>query len=87
MNNFMPGTHVRYVGETLFKKFPDEIKRDKIGEVVGRVENSPNARVVEFNGNSYICDINNLVVHVFKEKYEGPEIQKILRRWAVSETD
>lgn len=80
LNNPMPGMNVRYVGETLFKKFPEDKLKDKIGEIVSTIAGSRGV-VVEFGNASYIVDPWNLVQHSFKEKNDGPEITRILRKW------
>lgn len=82
IHNPMPGMNVRYTGEKLLKKYPDEVK-NKVGEIVAKIAGSQSV-VVEFGNNSFIVDPSNLTEHFFKDKVEaGPEITRILRKWNV----
>lgn len=85
LHNPMPGMTVRYTGETLLRKFPDEMKRDKVGEIVGRVDGEPDAVVVEFGNAAYIVDVANLEKYNFKEKSEMQVDVRILRKWQVAD--
>lgn len=83
---FSQGMQVRYTGDTLTKRFPEDMK-SKIGEVVSKVGGDTDALVVEFGSKSFIVDPTSLVEYVPKEKNTGPEIMKLLRKWEVSEGD
>ena len=74
------GDHVRYIGNSLQRR---GIKKDSVGEVVSKVENTDGV-VCDFGGDSYIIAPANLARHVYKQ--EGPQVDHhIVRKWAVDE--
>ena len=79
IDNPRPGDHVRCTNETLLRKYPEDLK-NKVGEIIAPVEKSDKL-VVEFGSNSFIISPKGLVRHTFKEKPEGPVIERILRKW------
>lgn len=83
---FPPGMQVRYTGETLNKRCPEDMK-SKIGEVIAKVQGDTDALVIEFGNKSFVVNPVNLVEYVPKEKNTGPEITHILRKWQVDEDE
>lgn len=55
MKSFFPGDKVSYIGYKL-----NSVLGSKLGEVVGAVLNQPNAIIVDFGDNTYICDETSL---------------------------
>lgn len=76
-NHLQIFSYVKYVGHQR-----NDLK-NKIGEVVGRVENSP-ALICEFGGDSYILDPINLQEYKHNNSDSGIDA-KILRRWQVAD--
>jgi len=78
-----PGDTVRYTGERLIKKYPDSMKKDKIGEVVSTVEGSELV-VVTFGSDDFLVHPENLQRHFYKDKDHNPSVEKIVRKWESS---
>lgn len=72
--SFMPFDKVMYTGE----KFRGDIK-EKLGEIVSRVEGRPGAYVVEFGDNSYIMGEQSFRRHRLSAK-ELNQVEVINRR-------
>ena len=53
---YMPGDKVKYVGRTLNVS-------SKVGEVIAKVVNEPNAFIVEFGDDSYVVSLDSLARH------------------------
>ena len=75
-----PGDNVRYTGEYLVKKYPDLMKKDKVGEVISSVGNSE-LFVVSFGSDDFLVHPSNLARHFYKDKDAGPSVDKIIRKW------
>jgi hypothetical protein len=80
---------VRYTGEALRNKYGKDMKKDTVGEIVGRSLNEEGVFIVDFGKDAYIVDERNLVRHSFKDTnvQAGPEIERILRKWGTEDEE
>lgn len=81
----LPGDTVRYIGKVLQERH--SLTKDKVGEVIAFVQNQRNALVVDFGGDTFICDAKNLARHSYKENIAGPEVDRIVRKWSTPDDE
>lgn len=82
---FQVGDSVRYNNDYL--QMRHNVRRDAVGEVVSRVEGEQDVYVVEFGENAFVISGQNLTRHFFKNKQDGPSIDKVLRKWRTEDED